>query len=154
MSDWTGSGTPTGVVGSATFDPALGTPLDHIRLALGDHHNDSVSGPVTDPLLIDAVIQAKIDGLGYVEALAQLAESLAARYANLPDEYQQGGTNGLRYSWGERVAQWLKLAERARAGKIKIPGQQRIYRPGAAVRQTTVQSTLTSPAAGSHFRSD
>lgn len=152
MSDWIGSGTPTGVVESATFDPALGTPLDHIRLALGDHHSDSVAGPVTDPLLLDAVIQAKVDALGYVEALAQLAESLAARFAQQPDEYSESG--GLRFKWSERVTQWLELARRARSGQISIPGQARVYRPGAAVQRTTVQATLTSSAAGSQFRSD
>ncbi len=136
---------------TATFDPTLPTQKDHIRVALGDRHNDDAAGAVTDPLLTDAVINAKIDALGYLDALADLAEGLAAEKAQEPDEFQES-SGGLKMKWSERVKYWLNLADRCRKGQIKVPGVTRSTQYGIAVRQTTAQATLTGP--GSGFRSD
>ncbi len=136
---------------TATFDPALPTQRDHIRLALGDRHNNDAAGAVTDPLLTDAIIDAKIAALGYLDALADLAEGLAAEKAQEPDEFQES-SGGLKFKWSERVKYWLNLADRCRKGLVKVPGVTRTTNYGVAVKLTTVQTTLTGP--GSGFRSD
>ena len=64
---------------SATFDITLPTLKDHIRLALGDAA--SVTGNLTAPLLQDESIITKLADCGYLEALAQLADSLVGLYA-------------------------------------------------------------------------
>jgi hypothetical protein len=135
---------------SATFDPTLPTQRDHIRLALGDKHANPTAGAITDPLLQDATIDALLDSLGYVQALAQLADSLATEYAQRPDEYREAGGQG--FKWSERVKSWREVASMARAGKIRVPGTTRLSRRGVAAGQMTAQTSLTDTP--SHFRSD
>ena len=141
---------------SAIFDPSLPTQKDHIRLALGDKHSLSTSSDVTEPLLQDETIQAKIDSFGYSEALAQLADGLASEYAQVPDRFAE--TGGVSFSWSERVKNWRELAKLARSGNMVPPGvtatSKKIYRPGPA------SGTLTNPRSAhnmpnrDHFRSD
>jgi hypothetical protein len=151
MADLVITGTDIGSAG-AIFDPSLPTLKDHVRLALGDKHDQPTIGVVSDALLQDAVIEAKITAVGYVQALAELAEALASQYAQMPDQYSESG--GLTLRWGERVSAWHALAAAARGGKIAIPGATpRSQRSPAAVRMLTAQRTLTSPCT-SNFRSD
>ncbi|MBS1716463.1 MAG: hypothetical protein JSS72_01875 [Armatimonadetes bacterium] len=96
-----------------SFDPSLPSLRDHLRLALGD--TDSVS-----PLLADETIDAKLAAVGYLEALAQLAEALAVEAAQDPSRYAED-SSGMNIQWGERVAAWRQLALDARAGRIASP---------------------------------
>jgi hypothetical protein len=144
---------------SATFDPTLPTQRDHIRLAIGDKHNNGTAGDITNPLLQDEIIDAKLAMFGYPESLAQLCESLIAEYGQRPDEYSESG--GVRIKWGARIAAWQKIADNARAGKIKTPGT---YKPvtGPTSQATTVQaqtsktprSDSTVPTLMEGYRSD
>ena len=140
---------------AATFDPALPTLKDHIRLTIGDR------GPDTW-LLTNETIQAKLDTLPYPEALAQLAEGLAAEFAQNPSSYSESGSMSI--SWGERVKTWLAIADRARSGKIKTPAlsTSRIPRGPMAARRlaqqsqttTTPRTVSTEPTVMEGFRSD
>ena len=135
---------------SATFDPTLPTQRDHIRLALGDKHADASAGDITEPLLQDETIDAKLAAWGYSEALAQLADALATEYAQRPDSYQE--YQGLTMRWSERVSAWRELAKLARSGKIGVPGQTAM-KTGIAIASTTAQSQASDPRY-SKFRSD
>lgn len=116
---------------AATFDPSLAAPRDHIRLALGDKHDNATSGAVTAPLLQDEVIDAKLAAFSYAEALAQLAEALVTQFAQDPDKYAESG--GLKLEWTERIRAWTELASRARAGLIVAPSTRRTSRGTGAV---------------------
>lgn len=140
MSDWMGEGT-VNVVG--TFDPALPTNRDHIRLALGDTD-------INAPMLSDDTIDTALAGYSYSQALAILADALIAEYGQMPDRYSED--QGLSLQWTQRIAAWQRIAELARAGAVRTPDQQQLTRRGIALELTTAQETLT--ASGSGFRSD
>lgn len=98
---------------SFSFQPGLPNLLDHARLALAD--TDSAN-----QLLQDETIVAKLSVFGYLEGLAQLADSLAVRAAQDPTRYAEGSV-GLTAEWTDRVAAWRKLADDCRAGGISDP---------------------------------
>jgi hypothetical protein len=133
---------------AATFDPTLPTKKDHIRLALGDAHANAESGPVADALLPDELISATISIHGYSEALAQLADSLVARFAQQPDYMAESG--GVTVRWSERISVWKSIAERARAGQIPDPT--------STIKKNTARIAVGKLAAQSavdtRFRSD
>lgn len=135
----------------ATFDPALTTHRDHIRLHLGDKHNLDVAGPVPNAMLQDEVIDANLQTFGYLETLARLADALATDAAQRPNEYRE--ENGVQVKWSYRVMIWQQLAKQARSGIIPIPGSKRLARRLAASSPLTLQETLTDPLT-SDFRSD
>ncbi|MBI1756193.1 MAG: hypothetical protein HYR64_03700 [Fimbriimonas ginsengisoli] len=118
---------------SFSFDPSLHAPRDHARLALGD--TDAAS-----PLLDDETLDAKLSSSGYLEAVAQLAEALATRFAQEPDRYSEGQA-GLSAQWTQRIAAWRKLAEDCRSGRIAPPG-------GAASRPPARVGSLDAPDMG------
>lgn len=87
-----------------SFDPALPSAKDRIRLILGDF---------TAPgLRQDETLNAAITAHGEAEATARLAEGLAAEFAQRPDSI---GGDGQSISWRDRVKTWLEVASRMRA---------------------------------------
>jgi hypothetical protein len=120
-----------------TFDPALPTLRDHIRLALGD--TDATAG-----LVADATIDAKLGLFGYCEALAQLAEGLVSRFGQSPSEYGESG--GVKFAWAERIDAWRDLVKAARSGAIRPPTSTRVARPGIAIGETSKQAMTTATA--------
>lgn len=81
--------------------------LYRARFQLGDTNEAS-------PLLDDDEISAMVDVYGYAEGVAQLADGLASRYAQDPDEYEDEG--GVRVRWNQKIKVWQDLARRLRAG--------------------------------------
>jgi hypothetical protein len=139
---------------TATFDITLPTLKDHIRLALGDAA--AATGSVTGALLQDASIQTKLAQCGYLEALAQLAESLIAQYGQQPDEYDERG--GIRLKWSERINAWKTIADHARTGKTRVPALQKPMRRNIGLGRTMSQSRPLNKPPGligvPGFRSD
>lgn len=87
------------------FDPALGTALSRVRLALGD-----TSAPFLVP---DETVNAALAAASREsQAIARLARALAVRYAQEPDSLSADGTS---ISWRERVKGWLAVAAQADA---------------------------------------
>lgn len=113
---------------AATFDPTLSQKRDHVRLHLGDTD-------VANALLQDETIDGKLSEFGYVEALAQLAESLIAQYGQYPSEQSiSGGTTNV---WADRVKAWKLIVDNARSGKIARPGQSAATRTKNKIGQIT-----------------
>ena len=102
-----------------TYDEALPTARDRIRLSLGD--TDGL-----DPLLQDETIDAAFDQyepLGdTAEAIttAFLARSLAARFGRSPSSLAIPG--GPTLSYGDRVKSWLETANKMEAAAGRSPG--------------------------------
>lgn len=69
-------------------------------------------------LLADETIDGMLSKFTYGESLAQLADSLASRFAQEPDRISDSGVS---VSWKDRVATWRQLAKDARAGKYIPP---------------------------------
>lgn len=86
----------------ATYNPALSTPLDRLRFALGDTD-------VTVPLLPDATYAAVLEAQGNDEraAVVALARSLLAREAQNPT--RQTAADGQSVEFGTRLAGWQAL---------------------------------------------
>lgn len=98
---------------SFSFDPALGSWRDHLRLALGD----TTQG---QHFLENETYDAKLAAFGYSEALAQCAEALVSRFSQEPDRYAEGGS-GLDLTWSSRLDGWKRLIESCRSGKTLEP---------------------------------
>jgi hypothetical protein len=92
----------------STYSHDVANPLNAARLLLGDTGAD---GGVF--LLSDEEILGMLASAPFNEAVARLAEALAARFAQYPDETTTPG--GIRERWGERVRTWMELASRMRA---------------------------------------
>lgn len=88
-----------------TYDPALPTSRDRVRLQIAD------TDPAA-PLRPDETIVALIAAVGEVGAIAVLAESLANEFAQRPDSL---GANGRTIAWSQRVTAWQKTAAAAQA---------------------------------------
>lgn len=97
---------------ATTYVPTLSTPKDRARLLLGDTGVDGNSF-----LLTDEEINAMLTASKFNSAVADLAESLATRFAQFPDETDTPG--GHKLKWSERVAAWQELAKRLRADANK-----------------------------------
>lgn len=82
--------------------------LDRARRALGDTGED---GGVF--LLTDEAITAELETWRWNDAVALLAEGLAARFGQYPDETTTPGNHTVR--WRDRVSTWLEIAKRLRA---------------------------------------
>ncbi|RYG38230.1 hypothetical protein EON81_04235 [bacterium] len=98
----------------STYHPAHDRPLDRARFALGDTGRllDEVGEQVW--LLADDTIIAELaPPQGYRFGLSVLAEGLAVRFAQDPDDYEE--EDGIKVKWTERVPAWEKLAARMRA---------------------------------------
>lgn len=91
----------------ATTYTSSSSPRDRARRLLGD---TGVDGNVF--LLDDAEIDAEIAAYRFNEAVAALAEGLATRFAQYPDETETPG--GHTVKWKERVGAWQDLAKRLR----------------------------------------
>lgn len=116
---------------ASSYNPLVTTPKDKARLLLGDTGVDSNA----IFLLTDEEITAFLGTVPFNEAVALLAEGLAARFAQYPDETETAG--GSKLKWTERVKTWLELAKRLRlAPNVNASG------PRAAVAKL---GTLTSP---------
>lgn len=93
---------------ASTYSSSIATPKDRARLLLGDNGAD---GGVF--LLTDEEIAAFLATLHFNEAVAQLADSLAVRFAQYPDETETPGGHTIK--WTERVTAWQELAKRMRS---------------------------------------
>lgn len=129
----------------AYFDPALPTPKDYIRLALGDKHSGSEAGPVPDAFIQDTTINAILSSKGYVQALIELAQAMISEISRKPTDYAESG--GINVSWKERIPVLQDLISRAQSGKISDP--TKVRRSGPSVGRLTAQGSLPSG-----FRSD
>ncbi len=98
---------------SFTYDPSLRAWRDHARLALGDLDS-------SEPLLSDETIDAKLATFGFLEGLAQLADSLVALFAQEPDHYSEGSA-GLAAQWSGRADAWRQVAADCRSGRVAVP---------------------------------
>lgn len=105
----------------ATYDPSLPTERDNARLLLGDIDTANY-------LLKDVTIDSMISQFGYREGVAQLATSLAVRFAQDPGTYEADG--GVKLQWSERVAMWRALAKDMRA--VIEPPSPAVIRSGAS----------------------
>lgn len=85
-----------------TYDASLPSAKDRVRLALGDTNT-------ANQLRSDETINALITAYGEAAAAAQLADGLAAQFAQKPDSI---GMDGLTISWRERVRTWRELGSR------------------------------------------
>lgn len=128
---------PAEPMAGVTFDPALPTLRDHIRLALGDTD-------VTAGLVADATIDTKLGLFGYSEALAQLAEGLISSFGQRPSKYGESG--GVTIEWAGRIDAWKELVKAARSGQVVVPTTTRVARAGMAIAQTTAQTQTTRTA--------
>jgi len=135
---------------AATFDPALSSKTDEVRLWLGDYHTNATAGPVANAFLQDATIAAKLHLYPFNEAVAQLASALISKYANSPDMYEEG--NSLKLEWRNRLAAWKEVvAEARRSGAA--PTQT--YRPGIAVgKLSSPLDSIVSTGNPTGFRSN
>lgn len=126
-----------------SFDPALLTPRDHVRLLLGDTDTTNI-------LLADSTIDAMLAAMPYRYAVAQLAEALITQFGQMPDSYSEASGTTLR--WSERIAAWKLLSANARLGKLEEPGATAVPRGCAALRVLRVQRAELDSKTG--FRSD
>lgn len=132
---------------AATYNASLTSLRDHIRLLLGDTNTSAA-------MLQDETIDALLTAYGWSEAVAQLADSLVARYAQRPDSYRE--TGGAAFSFAQRIPAWRELAARARAGKLPHPTATARTVAGPAQGTLTVQSAAAgdSDTLMEDFRSD
>ena len=117
---------------AATYDAALPTAKDRVRLLLGDVPDDGTSGTIESALLQDDTIEAMLAQYPYNEAARQLAMGLIARFAGEPDKYEEG--NGLRLEWRNRLEAWRALMKELRTAQ-----------PSSAVRSGAAVGQLTAP---------
>lgn len=110
---------------ATSYDPALSTPKDHARLMLGDNGAD---GGVY--LLQDEEINGVLGNVTFSMGVAILAEGLAVRFAQFPDEVDPKEGTGLK--WRARVTAWQDLAKRMREEGMD-PTRTRPMRRAAAV---------------------
>lgn len=115
---------------TATYAPTLPTPRDRARLLLGD---TGVDGNVF--LLTDAEITATLGRGSFNHAVADLADALAVRFAQYPDDTSTPGGHKMR--WSARVTAWQEIAKRLRAASGR--------------RSSVYLGVLTNPA-GSKLR--
>jgi hypothetical protein len=115
-----------------TFNPELTTYRDWVRVLTQDTDG-------ANPLLQDETINALVNTLGYAPAIAQICDILIAQYGNEPDYLRQRG--GMEFRFDSRVGVWQELAGKARAGLLTDPFSATQSPRGAAIQQTTVQTT-------------
>lgn len=102
---------------TASFDIALASAKDRIRFAVAD--TDVPDGALRQDEQYVAVLSlAGSEDL----ATAQMAESLAAEFAQKPDSYSESG--GISVRWSERVKTWLSLASGIRTSLTAAAGGQ------------------------------
>lgn len=96
------------------WDSQLSTPRDRARLALGD--TGFLTGGDGQPiwLLQDETLDALL-AQGYELGVAEAADALVARFAQLPDKLDE--SEGARQEWSERILAWKDLAKRMRAAR-------------------------------------
>ena len=104
------------------------------RYQLGDTGRILDDDDETVWLLDQEEIEGMIVAYGYAEGVAQLADGLAVRFAQEPDEYEDEG--GVKVRWTERVAQWVNLAKRLRAGDVSTETSIPTGRPLAKALST------------------
>lgn len=98
---------------SATFDPALLTPIDWMRDALGDVNIDAPYAP-------DATYEARLtdaDG-NWRLAAAAMARSFASRAINDPTSFSAPGD--LSVGWTNRANEWLRIAAALEADAARL----------------------------------
>lgn len=100
----------------ATTYTSSNTPRDRARRLLGD---TGVDGNTF--LLQDSEIDAEIATYPFNAAVATLADGLATRFAQYPDETETPGGHILK--WSERVKAWQDLSKRLR--EARSPGTRR-----------------------------
>lgn len=96
---------------TATYNNTLPTTLDRMRFAVGDINFTELdtSGALRQDEEYDALVLLTGD---WRLAVADMADSLAAQYAQSPDSFTAQGD--MSVSWRERVSTWLSVARRYR----------------------------------------
>lgn len=128
---------------SATYNAALPTPRDRVRLLLGDVGDGTTQTEIADALLQDETIDAALAQHSFADAVVVLATGLIARVGQEPDHYAESG--GLTLDWSRRLEGWQQIVTLARAGQLS--SALRCARPAIAL------GALTGPDM-SRFRSD
>lgn len=100
-----------------TFDAALTTPTDRVRVLIGDTNPD-------DPLLTDEAVAMYLPGGALAcanerLAAAELAGALAARFAGRALSISEGGAS---VNWGDVAARYRQLAADLRAAAADVQG--------------------------------
>lgn len=96
---------------STTYSVTDQTPKDKARFLLGD---TGVDGGTF--LLQDEEIASFLSGVPFNDGVALIADGLATRFAQFPDEQETAG--GSKTKWSERVEGWRELAHRMRTVAI------------------------------------
>ncbi len=114
-----------------SFDPTLASPLDRIRLDLGDTETGA-------ELIADETITAMLAYQGDDErkATVALASALIVRFAQQPGAVTLGDGEG-RVEWGARLEGWEALIKRltaelaaSDASAARAAGGFKVVRPG------------------------
>lgn len=95
------------------YDPSLSTDRDWMRNRLGDTDD---AAPIVPDATYDAYLAAADDN--WRLAAAALARSLASTAINRPNSLN--GANIGSISWGDRAAQWLKIAAELEAEASRL----------------------------------
>lgn len=96
---------------TATYDNTLPTALDRMRFSVGDINftDTEPAGALRQDEEYDAILLLQGD---WRLAAADMADSLAAQFAQSPDSFT--ATGDMSVSWKERVSTWLATARRLR----------------------------------------
>ena len=106
---------------AAEFDIDLSTNKDNIRALLGDIPPNGADGTVTDPILQDETINAKLTSAGWAEGLAQLADMSISIIGKEPTKYSE--SLGIMVDFRDRIPSLRRVSASARSGEIPEPGE-------------------------------
>lgn len=113
---------------SATFDPALPSALDRMRLQLGDTGTapagySSGAYAIVKPDLLDSTYDSALVQNGTeVEATINLAQALIGRFAREADKVTIGPDT---FDYTGRTRSLQNLINRLRASQLQVQGQAR-----------------------------
>lgn len=114
----------------ATFNPALATERDKMRIEIGDTE-------MSRAIFQDATIDSMLTAYSFKDAAIRLCESAALKFAQMPDEVSEAGE--VTYSYKERAATFMAKAAVLRKTDEPPPAQN--YAPmetGALMGQPPV----------------
>lgn len=105
---------------AAQFDASLATLKDNARALLGDIPNNGETGIVSDPILQDETIEAKLASAGWEQGLAELADMCIGIISREPTKYSE--SLGILVDFKDRIPSLKRLSNNAREGNIPEPG--------------------------------
>ena len=106
---------------AAEYKSDLVTNKDHVRALLGDVPPNGAEGTVTDPILQDETINAKLTSAGWAEGLAQLADMSISIIGKEPSKYSE--SLGIMVDFRDRIPSLRRISAGARGGQIPEPGE-------------------------------